>query len=59
VAHDGGSGFVFAGFLPGKAAERDAPCRLLAAEPRAVVLLEAPTASRRWPARWPCWASAR
>ncbi|MEO8858493.1 MAG: 16S rRNA (cytidine(1402)-2'-O)-methyltransferase [Burkholderiaceae bacterium] len=35
-------GFVFAGFLPAKTAERDARITLLAAEPRAVVLLEAP-----------------
>ena len=36
------SGFVFAGFLPAKAGERDAAVALLAQEPRAVVLLEAP-----------------
>ncbi len=36
------SGFVFAGFLPAKAGERDAAVQVLAAEPRAVVLLEAP-----------------
>lgn len=35
-------GFVFAGFLPSKAAERGARIALLAAEPRAIVLLEAP-----------------
>jgi 16S rRNA (cytidine1402-2'-O)-methyltransferase len=35
-------GFVFAGFLPAKAGERDAAVAALAAEPRAVVLLEAP-----------------
>jgi 16S rRNA (cytidine1402-2'-O)-methyltransferase len=35
-------GFVFAGFLPTKAAERERAVLLLAAEPRAVVLLEAP-----------------
>jgi len=35
-------GFVFAGFLPSKAAERERAVLLLAAEPRAVVLLEAP-----------------
>lgn len=40
VADD--SGFVFAGFLPPKAGERDAAVQALAAEPRAVVLLEAP-----------------
>ena len=34
--------FVFAGFLPSKAAERDNAIQQLAAEPRAVVLLEAP-----------------
>jgi 16S rRNA (cytidine1402-2'-O)-methyltransferase len=34
--------FVFAGFLPAKAGERDAAVQALAAEPRAVVLLEAP-----------------
>ncbi|QDL39292.1 16S rRNA (cytidine(1402)-2'-O)-methyltransferase [Rhodoferax sediminis] len=36
------SGFVFAGFLPAKAAEREAAVQGLAGEPRAVVLLEAP-----------------
>ena len=35
-------GFVFAGFLPSKAAERERAVLQLAAEPRAVVLLEAP-----------------
>lgn len=35
-------GFVFAGFLPSKAAERERAVQALAAEPRAVVLLEAP-----------------
>lgn len=35
-------GFVFAGFLPTKAAERTAAVQQLALEPRAVVLLEAP-----------------
>lgn len=35
-------GFVFAGFLPAKPGERDAAVQGLAAEPRAVVLLEAP-----------------
>ncbi len=39
--NDGG-GFVFAGFLPSKAGERDAAVQLLAREPRPVVLLEAP-----------------
>jgi 16S rRNA (cytidine1402-2'-O)-methyltransferase len=34
--------FVFAGFLPAKAAEREAAVTALAAESRAVVLLEAP-----------------
>ncbi|HSV36482.1 MAG TPA: 16S rRNA (cytidine(1402)-2'-O)-methyltransferase [Ramlibacter sp.] len=34
--------FVFAGFLPSKAGERDAAVQRLAGEPRAVVLLEAP-----------------
>ncbi|MDO5087532.1 MAG: 16S rRNA (cytidine(1402)-2'-O)-methyltransferase [Comamonadaceae bacterium] len=42
VAATGDSGFVFAGFLPAKAAERAAAVTRLAAEPRAVVLLEAP-----------------
>ncbi len=42
VAADGGSGFVFAGFLPSKAGERDAAVQVLAGESRAVVLLEAP-----------------
>ena len=36
------SGFVFAGFLPPKATERDAAVQLLSQEARAVVLLEAP-----------------
>ncbi len=40
VADD--SGFVFAGFLPAKAGERDAAVQTLATESRAVVLLEAP-----------------
>ena len=35
-------GFVFAGFLPSRSAERAARIALLATEPRAVVLLEAP-----------------
>lgn len=35
-------GFVFEGFLPAKAGERDAAVAAMAAEPRAVVLLEAP-----------------
>ena len=42
VAADGGSGFLFAGFLPSKAGERDTAVQALAAESRAVVLLEAP-----------------
>ncbi|HSV47944.1 MAG TPA: 16S rRNA (cytidine(1402)-2'-O)-methyltransferase, partial [Ramlibacter sp.] len=43
VAGSGGdSAFVFAGFLPAKAGERDAAVQALAQEPRAVVLLEAP-----------------
>lgn len=44
VASDAGngSGFVFHGFLPTKAAERAHAVDFLAAEPRAVVLLEAP-----------------
>ena len=36
------TGFVFAGFLPAKAAERAQTVRALASEPRAVVVLEAP-----------------
>ncbi len=36
------NGFVFEGFLPSKAAERAARINVLAAEPRAIVLLEAP-----------------
>ncbi|MBO9516021.1 MAG: 16S rRNA (cytidine(1402)-2'-O)-methyltransferase [Variovorax sp.] len=36
------SAFVFAGFLPSKAGERDAAVLALAEEPRSVVLLEAP-----------------
>lgn len=39
---DGSGGFVFAGFLPSKAAERLAAVHALASETRAVVLLEAP-----------------
>lgn len=39
-AEDGG--FLFAGFLPARAGERAAAVAQLAAEPRAVVLLEAP-----------------
>ena len=39
---DAAQGFVFAGFLPSKSAEREAAVQALAAEPRAVVLLEAP-----------------
>ncbi|MDM0115702.1 16S rRNA (cytidine(1402)-2'-O)-methyltransferase [Variovorax sp. J22R133] len=43
IGGDEGAGrFVFAGFLPTKAAERDAAVQRLAAESRAVVLLEAP-----------------
>ena len=38
----GDSGFVFAGFLPSKAGERDQAIALLEAEARAVVILEAP-----------------
>ena len=38
----GGGGFVFAGFLPAKAGERQAAVDALAREPRTVVLLEAP-----------------
>ncbi|MDB5965430.1 MAG: rsmI [Polaromonas sp.] len=38
----GDSGFVFAGFLPSKAGERDQAVVGLQAEPRAVVILEAP-----------------
>lgn len=39
---DGSPGFLFHGFLPAKAAEREAAVQALAGEPRAVVLLEAP-----------------
>ena len=39
-AHSGA--FVFEGFLPSKAAERDTAVQALAGQPRAVVLLEAP-----------------
>lgn len=38
----GSSGFVFAGFLPSKAAERDQAVQALRADTRAVVILEAP-----------------
>jgi 16S rRNA (cytidine1402-2'-O)-methyltransferase len=41
-AGDAASAFVFGGFLPSKAGERDAAVLLLADEPRSVVLLEAP-----------------
>ncbi len=37
-----GEGFVFVGFLPSKAGERAQAIELLSAEPRAIVLLEAP-----------------
>jgi 16S rRNA (cytidine1402-2'-O)-methyltransferase len=37
-----GSSFVFAGFLPSKAGERDQAIQLLQADPRAIVILEAP-----------------
>ena len=39
---DAAAGFVFAGFLPAKAAERKAALARIAQEPRTVVLLEAP-----------------
>ncbi|MGC1173818.1 16S rRNA (cytidine(1402)-2'-O)-methyltransferase [Polaromonas sp.] len=39
---NGGSGFVFTGFLPSKALERDQAVLALQADPRAVVILEAP-----------------
>lgn len=42
AASDASSGFVFAGFLPTKAGERDAAVLALAGEARSVVLLEAP-----------------
>ncbi len=44
VAQDdaGGSGFVFAGFLPSKATERTHAVQALATQPMATVLLEAP-----------------
>ena len=38
----GGSGFVFAGFLPSKALERDQAVQALQADARAIVILEAP-----------------
>ena len=38
----GDSGFIFAGFLPSKAGERDQAVALLQTEARAVVILEAP-----------------
>ncbi|MDM0038780.1 16S rRNA (cytidine(1402)-2'-O)-methyltransferase [Variovorax sp. J22G21] len=41
-SEDDGSAFVFAGFLPTKAGERDTAVQRLAHEPRAVLLLEAP-----------------
>jgi len=42
IAGDDTTGFVFAGFLPSKAHERNAAVQALASEARAVVLLEAP-----------------
>ena len=39
---DDSSAFVFAGFLPSKAGERDTAVQALALDPRAVILLEAP-----------------
>ncbi|HPW30474.1 MAG TPA: 16S rRNA (cytidine(1402)-2'-O)-methyltransferase, partial [Rhodoferax sp.] len=42
ISDDQAGGFVFAGFLSSKAAERDRMVLALAAETRAVVLLEAP-----------------
>ena len=39
---DESSAFVFAGFLPTKAGERDTAVQALAGEPRSVVMLEAP-----------------
>ncbi|MDB5929506.1 MAG: Uroporphyrin-III C/tetrapyrrole (Corrin/Porphyrin) methyltransferase [Polaromonas sp.] len=39
---DSASSFVFAGFLPTKAGERDQAILLLQADPRAIVILEAP-----------------
>ena len=42
AAGDESSAFVFAGFLPTKAGERDAAVQRLAVEARSVVLLEAP-----------------
>ncbi|MCF8157092.1 MAG: 16S rRNA (cytidine(1402)-2'-O)-methyltransferase [Rhodoferax sp.] len=42
IAEDQSGGFVFTGFLPSKAAERDRAVLALASETRAVVLLEAP-----------------
>ena len=38
----GNPGFVFAGFLPSKAGERDQAIQLLKTDPRATVILEAP-----------------
>ncbi len=38
----GDSGFVFAGFLPSKAGERDQAITTLQSEPKAVVIMEAP-----------------
>ena len=42
VSNSEEAGFVFAGFLPSKTAERASVVQTLAGEPRAVVLLEAP-----------------
>ena len=38
----GDSGFIFAGFLPSKAGERDQAVAALASEPKTVVIMEAP-----------------
>jgi 16S rRNA (cytidine1402-2'-O)-methyltransferase len=58
VAQEGG--FVFAGFLPHQGRRARAAVQLLAAEPRAVVLLEAPHRIEALAqARWPRSASAR
>ena len=51
-------GFVFAGFLPTKAAERGRAVSQLAAEDRAVVLLEAPHRIEALADSLPCWAIA-
>jgi 16S rRNA (cytidine1402-2'-O)-methyltransferase len=60
VAQGGGDqGFVFAGFLPTRSAERKAAVEMLRTEPRCIVVLEHRTALPIWHRPWPYWRSAR